>query len=115
LWFNYQLFIYPFITIIISFSFSNSFKPSIAVISFYSYGVSKKDAQVIFDPFGTSQIMTISFNLIEQEQINEILAIQTFKLTAYIGDACSIEIEQQYAAGQIILGEISSLRGNVSS
>ncbi len=66
-------------------NFGQQIKPRIAVMPFNPIGVSKNDAQVITGFFETGLVKTDSFNVIEQQQINEILSAQAFTLTGHIG------------------------------
>jgi hypothetical protein len=91
--------------------FGEQFKPRIAVLLFNPIGVSKNDVQVVTGLFETGLVKTESFNVIEQRQINEILAAQAFTLTGCTDDACAIEFGKLLAAEQIVLGDLSSLGG----
>ncbi|MDA3938808.1 MAG: PEGA domain-containing protein [Spirochaetia bacterium] len=78
---------------------------------FNPIGVSKNDALVVTGLFETGLVKTDSFNVIEQKQVNEILAAQAFTLTGCTDDACAIEFGKLLAAEQIILGDLSTIGG----
>ncbi len=101
-----------FLTFIIILStFGEQSKPRIAVMPFNPIGVSKNDAQIVTGLFETGLVKTNSFNVIEQQQINEILSVQAFTLTGCTDDACAIEFGKILAAEQVVLGDLSTIDG----
>ena len=90
---------------------ADQYKPLIAVMPFNPIGVSKNDALVVTGLFETGLVKTESFNVIEQQQVNEILAAQSFTLTGCTDDACAVEFGKLLAAEQIILGDLSTIGG----
>ncbi len=109
--FNKLLTVLIFTFVLILSSFSEQLKPRIAVLPFNPIGVSKNDALVVTGLFETGLVKTESFNVIKQQQVNEILAAQAFTLTGCTDDACAIEFGKLLAAEQIVLGDLSSIGG----
>ena len=106
-----QLIVFFLTFVIVLSSFSQQSKPRIAVMPFNHIGVSKNDTKVVTGLFETGLVKTNSFNVIEQEQINEILSVQAFTLTGCTDDACAIEFGKILAAEQVVLGVLSTIGG----
>ena len=81
----------------------------VAVLPFSAVEVSESEARVVTSLFETALVKTGVYNVIEQNQINEILDAQAFSLSGCTDDACAVEVGKLLSAEFIILGELSSV------
>jgi TolB-like protein len=87
-------------------------QPMTAVMPFKAQSVSESDAAIITSMFETALVQTQSFLVIEQNQVEQILAAQSYNLTGCTDESCAVEFGKLLAAEQIILGEVSRLGGS---
>ena len=85
--------------------------PMVAIVPFNPVGVSENEALVITNLFETALVQTGSFDVIEQNQIEEIMDAQAYTMTGCTDESCAIEVGKLLAAEQIILGDLSSIGG----
>lgn len=87
---------------------------SVAVVDFYSKGLSQDEASALTDRLRNELFHTGSFKVIERELMNEILIEQGFQQTGCTTNECIVEIGKLVGVGQMIGGSISKV-GNIFS
>ena len=97
--------------ILLSFSslYAQEENPRVAVLPFNNIGTSKADAQVVTGLFETALVKAGVYNVIEQNQVEDILEAQAHSLGGCTDEACAIEFGKLLSAEQIILGTLSTL------
>ena len=100
-----------FLFMIIPLTVFSQNNPMVAIVPFNPIGVSENEALVITNLFETALVKTGSFDVIEQNQIEEIMDAQAYTLTGCTDESCAIEVGKLLAAEQIILGDLSSIGG----
>ena len=85
--------------------------PRIAILPFNPVGVSESDAQILTNLFEAAVVNTGVFDVIEQNQADQILDAQAYTLSSCTDEACAVEIGELLAAENIIIGSVSKLGG----
>ena len=84
-------------------------KPLIAVLPFESIEVSASISRIISTLFETNLVNTGEYEVLSQNERDQILSAQKESLQGCTDEACAIEIGQLLAAEQIIIGTVAAL------
>jgi DNA-binding beta-propeller fold protein YncE len=82
---------------------------NVAVVDLQAYGVSSNDAAVIADMIRSELVRSGSCNVVEKQNMEKVLAEQTFQQTGCTSDECAVKLGKILNVQVIIVGSFGKL------
>lgn len=93
----------------LAFAVSSQSKPMIAVLPFGSIEVPEHVSKIISQLFETHLVNTKAYEVLSQNERDQILSAQAMSLSGCSDEACAIELGKILSAEQVIIGTVASL------